>query len=84
MTKVMTIRIDDDLHDEVNAEARADDLPASEVIRATLHHYIADRKSDPQFRGRLRQLLAKDTEVIDRLAQATRLEPESDEPTALG
>jgi predicted transcriptional regulator len=68
MTKVMTIRIDDDLNDEVDAVARTDDLPVSEVVRAALRHYIAARKSDPQFQARLRELQAKDTEVIGRLA----------------
>lgn len=68
MTKVTTVRIDDDLDDEVNAVARADDVPASEVVRAALYRYIADRKSDPQFQTRLRELLEKDREVIERLA----------------
>jgi predicted transcriptional regulator len=68
MTKVTTVRIDDDLNDEVNAVARADDVPASEVVRAALYRYIADRKSDPQFQTRLRDLLEKDREVIERLA----------------
>lgn len=68
MTKVMTVRIDDDLNDEVDAVARADDLPVSEVVRAALHHYIAARKFDPQFQNRLGELLAKDTKVIGRLA----------------
>jgi predicted transcriptional regulator len=37
MTKVTTVRIDDDLNDEVNAVARAADVPASEVVRAALY-----------------------------------------------
>jgi hypothetical protein len=46
---------------EVDAVARADDVPASEVVRAALYRYIAaDRKSDPQFQARLRELLEKD------------------------
>jgi len=68
VTKVTTVRIEDDLNDEVNAVARADDVPASEVVRAALYRYIADRKSDPQFQARLRELLEKDREVIERLA----------------
>jgi predicted transcriptional regulator len=68
MTKVTTVRIDDDLNDEVNAVARADDVPASEVVRAAFYRYIAERKSDPQFQTRLRELLEKDREVIERLA----------------
>lgn len=68
MTKVTTLRIDDELKAEVDAVARADDVPASEVVRAALYRYIAERKSDPQFQARLRELLEKDREVIERLA----------------
>lgn len=67
MTKVATIRIDDDLNDEVSAVARADDVPASEVVRAALYHYIAARKSDPKFQDRLRELIEKDRALIERL-----------------
>lgn len=68
MTKVTTIRVDADLKVEVDAVARIDDAPASEVVRAALYRYIAERKSDPQFQTRLREVLGKDREVIERLA----------------
>jgi predicted transcriptional regulator len=64
LTKITTIRIDDELKVEVDAVARADDVPASEVVRAALYRYIAERKSDPKFQARLRELLEKDREVI--------------------
>lgn len=67
MTKVTTVRIDDDLNDEVNAVARVDDVPASEVVRASLYRYIAERKSDPKFQDRLRDLIEKDRALIERL-----------------
>jgi predicted transcriptional regulator len=67
-TKATSIRIDDDLKAEMDAVARADEVPTSEVIRAALYRYIAERKSDPQFQARLRELLEKDREVIERLA----------------
>ena len=67
MTKVTTVRIDDDLNDEVNGVARADDVPASEVVRAALYRYIAERKSDPKFQERLRELIEKDRALIERL-----------------
>lgn len=66
--KITTIRIDDELNDEVNAVARADEVPAAEVVRAALYRYIAERKTDPHFQARLRVLLEKDREVIERLA----------------
>jgi predicted transcriptional regulator len=68
MTKVTTVRIDDGLNDEVNAIARADGVPASEVLRAALYRYVAERKTDPQVQTRLRELLERDREVIERLA----------------
>lgn len=68
MTKVTSLRIDEDLSAEMNAVARADEVPVSELVRAALYRYIAERKSDPQFQARLRELLEKDREVIERLA----------------
>jgi predicted transcriptional regulator len=68
MMKIATIRIEDDLNAEVNAVARADEVPFSEVFRAALYHYVAVRKADPQFQNRLRELLANDAAVIERLA----------------
>jgi hypothetical protein len=68
MTKVTSLRIDEELSAEMNAVARADDVPVSELVRAALYRYIAERKSDPQFQARLRELLEKDREVIERLA----------------
>jgi Arc/MetJ-type ribon-helix-helix transcriptional regulator len=68
MTKIMTVRIEDDLNDEINAVARADDVPVSEVIRAALTHYVAVRGADPRFQTRLCELLAKDTKVVQRMA----------------
>lgn len=66
MTKIMTVRIEDDPNDEVNAIARADEVPVSEVIRAGLSHF-AVRGSDPRFRDRLPKLLEKDTKGVGRL-----------------
>lgn len=63
-----TVRIDDELDAEVNAVARAEGVSASEIVRAALYRYVADCKSDPDFQARLRKLLEKEREVIERLA----------------
>lgn len=68
MTKVTTVRIDDELDAEVNAVARAEGVSASEIVRTALYRYIAECRSDPQFKTRLKKLLEKDREVIERLA----------------
>jgi antitoxin component of RelBE/YafQ-DinJ toxin-antitoxin module len=68
MTKITSVRIDDDLDAEVNAVARAEGVSASEIVRAALYRYISECKSDPDFQVRVRKLLEKDREVIERLA----------------
>jgi predicted transcriptional regulator len=68
MTKVTTVRVDDDLNDEVNAIARADGVSTAELVRTALYRYVADRRSDPQLQARVREALAKDAEVLERLA----------------
>lgn len=68
MTKVTTLRVPEDLAAELSAVSRADEEPVSEVVRAAIYRYIADRKSDPQFQTRLQKLLERDREVLERLA----------------
>lgn len=67
MTKVTTIRIEDDLNEEINAVARAEGVPASEVVRAALYRHVAELMADPLIQARLRELLEKDREVLERL-----------------
>ena len=68
MTKVTTVRIEDDLNEELNAVARAEGVTASEVVRAALYRYVAELMADPLVQARLRELLEKDREVLERLA----------------
>jgi hypothetical protein len=68
--KVITIRVVDDLALEMEAVARVEDEPVSELIWAAIHREITVRKTDPRFQDRLRKLLERDREVIERLAAA--------------
>ncbi len=68
MTKVTTVRIEDDLNEEIKAVARAEGVSASEIVRAALYRYVAELKADPLIQARARELLEKDREVLERLA----------------
>jgi hypothetical protein len=64
---VTTLRIEDDLNDDVIMIARVDEVPASEVHRAALSTSRSEI-SEPQTLARLREILTKETEVLKRLA----------------
>ena len=55
------------LADEVDFVARVDGLPASEFMREAIAAHIADRRSDPEFRERLRERMNADQQILDRL-----------------
>ena len=84
MTKVTTVRIEDDLNEEIKAAARAEGVSASEIVRAALYRYVAEVKADPLIQARARELLEKDREVLERLAAGGARELPSDEPPAPG
>jgi predicted DNA-binding protein len=72
-TKATSLRLPTNMADELAAVARADDDPMSEVMRKALEQYIVSRRSDPQFKERVRERLEKDDkvrELMEKLAGA--------------
>jgi metal-responsive CopG/Arc/MetJ family transcriptional regulator len=67
-TKVMTVRLPEELAAELDVVARAEEVSVSETVRAAIYRHIATRRADERFQGRLREQLEKDREVIERLA----------------
>jgi predicted DNA-binding protein len=70
-TKATSLRLPTNMADELAAIARADDDPMSEVMRKALEQYIVSRRSDPQFKERVRERLEKDDEIralMERMA----------------
>jgi len=55
--KVTSVRLPKELADELDAVARADRLPVSELVRAALYRFIAERRSEPGFKERLAEVL---------------------------
>ena len=67
-TKITTLRLPKELADELDAVARADRLPVSELVRAALYRFIAERRTEPDFKERLTEVLEEDRKTLERLA----------------
>ncbi len=67
-TKVTTLRLPKELADELDVVARVDRLPVSELVRGAIYRFIADRRSEPDFKERLNQVAEEDRKTLERLA----------------
>jgi hypothetical protein len=67
-TKVMSLRLPEELGDDIAVIARIDEMAITEAIRAAIAGHIAARRANSDFQGRLRKRLEEDREVIERLA----------------
>lgn len=68
-TKVISIRMPDELAGQIDAMARAEGVSVSEAMRAAAYRYIATRRADQDFKERLRKRLEEDAEILKRLAE---------------
>ena len=69
MPKAMTLRIDDDQAELLEAVARVEGTTVSEVIRTAIADQIEDRRHDKAFKKRLVQIMEQDRELLERLAK---------------
>jgi metal-responsive CopG/Arc/MetJ family transcriptional regulator len=68
-TKVISIRMPDELAVQIDAMARTEGVSVSEAMRAAAYRYIATRRADQDFKERLRKRLEEDAEILKRLAE---------------
>lgn len=68
-TKAMSLRLPADQAAELEAVARADEMPVSEAVREAIDAHIAARRADKDFQKRLKRRLEEDREVLERLAR---------------
>jgi hypothetical protein len=68
-TRVMSLRLAEDLAAEMAYVCRVDEVSVSEGIRAAIYRHVATRRADKGFQARLRERLEKDREVLERLAE---------------
>ena len=68
-TKVMSLRLSKELAAELANVARIEEVTISEAIRAAIYRYIATRRTDEDFKKRLKKRLEEDREILERLAE---------------
>lgn len=66
--KAMSLRLEEDQANQLEAIARADEVKVSEVIREAIDRHIQERRADKGFQARLRKRIEEDREVLERLA----------------
>jgi hypothetical protein len=69
MAKNLTVRLDEDLAADTEALARAEGLSLNETVKQALKEAVERRRSDPEFKGRLRRIIEEDRELLERLAK---------------
>jgi len=69
MAKQTTVRLPDELADEVEAVARVKGTSVNALIIDSLAAEIDRVRSDKEFTARARELLQRDKELLDRLAR---------------
>lgn len=68
-TKVMSLRLSEDLAAEMASICRVDGVTVSEGIRAAIYRHIAARRADKRFQERVKEQLEKDRKILERLAE---------------
>jgi hypothetical protein len=68
--KAMTVRLTEDQAAELEAVAQVDGVPVSEEIRDAIDAHIEARRQDKAFQRRLRESIARNQEILDKLAQS--------------
>lgn len=66
--KVMTLRIDEEKAAELATVARTDEMTVSDTVRDAIAKHIASRRTDPEFKKRVKQLIEEDSKTMRRLA----------------
>jgi len=65
----MTLRLESAKADELEAVARADGISVSDAVREAIDEHIERKRKDKAFRERLRTVMARDREILERLAR---------------
>ena len=65
----MTLRLSAEQAEELEAVARAQGISVSDAVREAITEHIDRKRKDKVFRARLRAVLERDREILDRLAR---------------
>lgn len=65
--RMMGASVPEELAREIDAISHAEGVAVSETIRAALYRYSSTRRTEGEFKERLRQRLEEDRELLERL-----------------
>lgn len=67
--KSMTLRLPAEQARELEAVARAEGISVSDAVREAIAEHIERKRQDASFRERLRTVMERDREILERLAR---------------
>ena len=67
--KNMTLRLSAQQADELEAVARAEGISVSDAVREAIAGHIERKRKDKEFQQRLRTVLKRDREILERLGR---------------
>jgi len=67
--KNMTLRLPAEQADELEAVARAEGISVSDAVRVAIAEHIERKRKDEAFRDRLRAVMERDREFLERLSR---------------
>ena len=65
----MTLRLTSEQAAELEAVARAEGISVSDAVREAIAEHIERKRKDKAFRERLRAVMERDREILDRLSR---------------
>ena len=68
-TKVLSLRLPEEIAVEIAAVARANGVSVSKAIRMAIEDYVAAQRADKGFKERLKQRLEEDRKIFERLGK---------------
>jgi hypothetical protein len=68
-TKSMCLRLPKSMADELAAVTRADGISMAEAMREALEEFILSRRSDKEFKERLKKRLEEDRDLWEKLGE---------------
>ena len=68
-TKVLSLRLPEEIAAELTAVARTNGVSVSRAIRLAVEDYVANERADKAFKERLKRRLEEDREILERLAE---------------
>jgi hypothetical protein len=66
--KNMTLRLSAEQATELEAVARAEGISVSDAVREAIKEHVERKRRDEKFRARVRAVMERDREILDRLA----------------